>query len=566
MYNRAADKCIVNGRVVNVFTGEILEQNVAISGERIVYVGDSSSVITSGTVIIDAMGDFVTPGFFDAHAHADLYYSPLEYAYFVAAKGTTGFFNDGHDLANALGPAEFMSYMARLQDTPMSVITGVPATSPPYPGIEGDELWTDKDIELASSFDWVVSLSEVSPYPRVLKGEEALLRRIALARRLGLLVEGHTTGASADKLNSLSFAGITSCHESLSYGDVVDRVRLGFHTMLRQGSIRKDLPLLVDAVKDIERFDAGRLMLVSDGIFPDHLVSRGNMDWVVKSAVEEGIAPVRAIQMATINPARYFRLDGSIGSIAPGRLANILLVEDINNPFPRLVMAKGVPIAENGVLTVERISSDGEVPSSRPFARENILRNTFRIDASMGPQTVPAIEIVDQTVTRRIDIEVPVRGGFYRPEGDILSAFLCTRDGSRMGVGFVSGFCRGVGGLASSISHETHGLLVLGQDEEDMRIAASAVLEIGGGIAICRAGRVLCRLELPIGGICSRHEIPQLASEISSLHATLREMGCELEYPLWTLGFLSFTSVLGPRITYSGTYDVRSAKVIFPVK
>jgi adenine deaminase len=560
-YGGRADLYIENGKVVNVYTGETLDVGVAVAGENIIHVGRSRDLIGPETELVDAAGDFVMPGFFDAHAHADLYCNPFTYVYAAAARGTTGLFNDGHDLANALGPEEYLKLMERVQEGPFTVLSGVPATSPPYPGVEGEEIWTDRDIEAASSHEWVVSLSEVSPYPRILNGDESVLHRIRKARKRGLLAEGHTTGAGPDKLNRLALAGITSCHESLSSGDVMERARLGYHVMLRQGSIRRDLRMLRDAVKVLDGFDTSRLMLVTDGIFPDHLIAWGNMDWVVKSAVENGIAPIKAIQMATINPARYFGLDGFVGAIAPGRLAHILIAESMENPFPRLVLAKGRRVAEDGRALIEPPAL-GPL-KGRGFEAERILKCEFRTVLRAGTGKVPVIEILDQTVTKRTDLEIPVEGGYYAPQGDVLGMLLAARDGSLVGRGFVKGLCRDLGGLASTIAHETHGLMVMGQREEDMRKAAARVLQRGGGIAICHGGNILAELDLPIGGICSDLDVPTLASKINHIHKVLREMGCTLEYPLWTIGFLSFTSVLGPRITYSGTYDVRTASLIF---
>lgn len=560
-YGSKADIYIENGRVVNVYTGEILDVGVAVSGERIIYVGRSRDLIGPETDVVDAEGDFVLPGFFDAHAHADLYCNPFTYAFFACTRGTAGFFNDGHDLANALGREEYLKLMEGIQDSPFTVLTGVPAASPPYPGVEGGEIWTDRDIEVASSHEWVVSLSEVSPYPRILKGEEGVLQRIRKAREMGLLAEGHTTGAGPDKLNRLALAGITSCHESLSSSDVMDRARLGYYVMLRQGSIRRDLPMLTDAVKVLDGFDTSRIMLVTDGIFPDHMIAWGNMDWVVKSAVENGIEPVKAIQMATINPARYFGLEAVAGAIAPGRLAHILITGSLENPFPRVVYAKGQRVAEDGLALIETPVL-GPL-RGRAFDIERILGSEFRTVVRSGLGKVPVIEIVDQTVTRRTDLEMPSEGGCYAPQGDVLSVLLAERDGSRIGRGFVKGLCRDLGGLASTIAHETHGLMVIGCSEADMRKAAERVLHRGGGVAICHGGNILAEMDLPIGGICSNLDVPSLASRISHIHKVLKEMGCALEYPLWTIGFLSFTSVLGPRITYSGTYDVRTAGIIF---
>jgi adenine deaminase len=345
-----ADLCLAGGRVVNVYSGEILEQDVAVAGDRIVCVGDISDLVGPGTKTIDAAGDFVLPGFFDAHTHADLFYNPLAYAEFVLTRGTTGFFNDGHDLCNALGMGPFLTIMDRLTDSPASVYTGLPAVAPPFPELEGGELITDHDLAAGLTRPDVLSLSEVTPFLRVIEDEPTLLKRMAMARAAGKLIEGHATGASQAKLSTLAAAGVTSCHESLTAADVWERLRLGYAVMLRQGSIRRELPRLIEAVRDLASYDLSRVMLVTDGVFPEHLLSRGNMDWVVAEAVGLGLDPVRAIQMATLNPARYFRLDHLLGGVAPGRLAHLLLVERLENPRPHLVIAKGRPVARDGHL------------------------------------------------------------------------------------------------------------------------------------------------------------------------------------------------------------------------
>jgi adenine deaminase len=557
------DIFFVNGRVVNVYSGEILPHNVAISGEKIYYVGPSKDLAGPETRVIDVKGSFIIPGFFDAHAHADLFYHPFSYANHVVPQGTTCFFNDGHDLANALGPSAYLKTMAQLSDGFCSAYTGIPAAAPPYPDVEGGDLWSDGELEKACAFDNVVSLSEITPYLRLINGEPALKKRIRTAREKGLLVEGHTTGANWEKLNILAMAGVTSCHEALNAEDALERLRLGYYVMLRHGSIRQDLPFLAEAVHRSKEFDTSRIMLVPDGIFPDHLISWGNMDWVVAKAVKEGIDPVRAIQMATINPARYFRLDLLLGGIAPGRLAHLLVVDSLETPTPRLVLSKGAVVAVDGILSVSPFPTPEAGMGSRPFNLGPLYADTFKVACRQSFQKVPVIKIVNQTVTALSEADLPKRNGFYEPDGDILAATLINRDGTMRGQGFVQGFCPELSGLASTVAHETHGLLVLGQSAEDMAQAAQDVLEMGGGISMVRNGVVQARLPLPVGGVCSRKNVPDLAREITTFHGLLADSGCTLTYPFWTLGFLTFTSVLKVRLTYRGVYDVKDEEIIF---
>lgn len=558
-----ADLCLFGGRVVNVFTGEILPQAVAIADGKIIHVGDESEIDASQAQVIDLEGDYLLPGYFDAHTHCDLFINPYSYANEVVKRGTTGFFNDGHDLANTLGVDGFLAIMADLSQSLVSVYTGVPSASPPYPGVEGRELWSDKDVEKALKHDNVLGLSELSSYVRLLKGDSALSRRLRLARDMGRTVEGHTTGCSPAKLNVMAREGITSCHESLNADDVINRVRLGFGTMIRQGSIRTELTRTAEAVQRLQDFDTSRLMLVSDGMFPEHLLEWGNMDWVVAQAVDHGIDPMRAIQMATINSARYFRLDHLLGCIAPGRLAHLQVASSLERPTPRLVLAKGQVVARDGELVKPVAGEASAGMGTRPLAMARPMPEDFLVKAKNNDGKIPIIGVKDQTVTTREDFDLPVVDGCYQPQGDVSAISIISRDGSRKGQGFVKGFCPGLGGLAASISHEVHGLMVLGQNPEDMAQAASQVLDMQGGVALVRDGQVRARVPLALGGICSLNSVVQVAGELSDLHQELWDLGCKLPYPMWTFGFLSFTSILALRITYSGVYDVRSAEIVF---
>lgn len=558
-----ADKVIENGKLVNVYTGEIMDSDVAVLGDTILHAGSCGHLKGPETKVFNAGGEFLVPGFFDAHAHLDLFYHPFSYSRFVLSRGTTCIFNDGHDLAAAMGVDGFLGLFEHLQGGVMTILSGAPAAAPPYQGVEGQELWSKADFEKAMERDFIMSVSETVSYLRIVEQDPSLMERLRIAQERGKLIEGHTTGASWERLNAVAYGGVRSCHEALNSEDVINRLRLGFHVMLRHGSIRRDMGKYMDAMRKIEAFDSSRVMLVSDGIFADQLLKWGNMDWVVSEAVRCGLDPVRAIQMATLNPARYFRLDHLLGAIAPGRLANILVVPDLANPVPRMVFSKGVLAAENGDLMVNDFPEPYPDEGNRPFLIEGINGEMFRIREKQGTGSVPVITIVDLTITGREDLDIPIVDGYYEPPDHILKAFLITRDGSLTGQGMIKGFARGLGGLASTVNHDTHGLLVVGNDAEDMAAAARDVIEHGGGVSVVQDGKVVAGIPLPVAGVCSLKSVHELAEEIQTLNRAIRSIGSDLDNPLWTLVFLSFTSVLHLRLTYGGVYDVRKGDVVF---
>ncbi len=307
-------------------------------------------------------------------------------------------------------------------------------------------------------------------------------------------------------------------------------------------------------------------MLTTDGIFADDLVSRGYMDYLVAEAIKYGIEPIEAIRMATLNPATYFGLDWDIGGIAPSRYADLSIVEDLRRPTPRLVMERGRVVAREGRLVIDPSPLPSVGLGDRPFKLGKIDESLFRVKSRReGKVRIPAIHIVDKTVTEKRNAELPVKDGVIEADSsrDILKIILIQRDGKRRGCGFLSGFGAKIGGIASSIAHETHNLMVIGGNDRDMAIALDRVIRIKGGIVLVNRGRIVHEFPLPIGGIMSSLPIRELAREVEKLKSVFREFGRPLEDPIWTIGFLSFTSIVEVRITLSGVYDVKRGRVIF---
>jgi len=563
---RAADYYLANGRIVNVYSGEVIEGNVATFGERIAYVGPSDTMVGSGTKVVDARGDYLIPGFFDPHAHADLLFNPASFSDQVVVTGTTAVFADNHDLANSLGLKGLRRILRDSKSYPLKFYVGLPAVSPPFPDFEGEDFYPLGNLYGLLEDEVALAISEITPFVRLVRGDRRLLSKITLARNAGKRVEGHTVGASYDKLNAIIDAGVTSCHESIKPEDLLNRLRLGLYVMLRHGSIRSDLQFLLRALRETQGMSSNRVMLATDGVFAEDLVSRGYMDYLVSEAIKYGIEPIEAVRMATLNPATYFGLDWDLGGIAPSRFADISVAKDLRKPTPRLVMERGRIVAKEGKLTVDPSPLPLIGLGDRPFVLGKIDENLFAVPSRTRERVrVPVIHIADKTVTERRDVQLKVRKGAIQadPERDVLKIVLVQRDGKRKGCGFLSGFGARIGGIASSIAHDTHNLMVIGGDDEDMTIALDRVIQIKGGIVLVKGKKIIHELPLPIGGTMSPLPIRELAHEVGKLKRVFRDLGCPLEDPIWTMGFLSFTGVVEVRITLSGVYDVKKGRVVF---
>ncbi|MCJ7833196.1 MAG: amidohydrolase family protein, partial [Deltaproteobacteria bacterium] len=373
-----ADHYFKGGTVLNVYTGELLKENIAIYADRIAYVGLSEKMIGKKTRVREVQGKILVPGYMDPHAHTDLYYNPAAFSDQVVQTGTTAVFSDMHDLANALGLSGVLQVLKDAPRYPITFYMAVPSSSPPVPNIEGKELYSLPNIRRLLKKSETLGLSEMTAFVRILKKEPRLLKTMLLAGELGKTIEGHTTGVSHDKLNALIDAGLTSCHEAITAEDVKKRLRLGLYVMCRGGSIRNDLPDLMEAVRDLSDYDTSRIMLTPDGLFPGEMARFGYLDYVIRQVIQLGINPVKAYQMVTVNPARYFKLDREQGAISPGRRADILFLSDLLEPRPVSVMSKGKWILQEGHRVYPSPPSFPSGTYDHPFLLSRVGPEFFR--------------------------------------------------------------------------------------------------------------------------------------------------------------------------------------------
>jgi adenine deaminase len=551
-----ADLFVHGGTVVNVYSGELVPANVAILGDRIAYVGPSKEAVGPETEVIDAEDLFVAPGWIEPHSHVYLYYNPESLAEAVLPGGTTTVVSD--DLIfSLLGGSEtsraVMDESARLPVRFLWYVRPEPAS--PI-GAGSEDFFDHERLEEVLDHPLVAGVGEAPAWARFLQSEEAPLgAAIAEAHRRGLIVDGHTTGARDDKLAALVAAGLRSCHEAITADEALERLRLGLWTPLRHSSLRPDLPELLRLVTEKE-VDTRRVLFTTDGPSPDSIAENGYLDNLLRMAVEAGVPPVKAIQMATVNPAAYLHLDDHLGGIAPGRLADLVLLADLSSFRPQLVIAGGKVAAREGELVepVPGIDWDS-LGLQLEFRQGSWIEDPALYKARTGDD-LPTIEFVSDVITSLE--ESPLEDEL--PEGYLRAVHL-TRDGRWVARALVRNFADDLNGFATTATSSNH-ILVFGRDPEAMALAASRVRTLGGGMAVVSGGRVIWEAALPLAGLMTPGTFEQARSAAKELKEHLQSAGYPFSDPLYSLLFLTADFLPGPRLTWSGVFDVRTGKII----
>ncbi len=561
-----ADLLITGGTVMNVYSGELYPATVAVAGNRIAYVGDRPLQAGPSTTLVDARGRVVAPGYVDPHCHPQAMFTPVELARHALPLGTTSIVGDTIFL--------LMMMHADLAVEAFDTLSGLAVHyywflrlhaqghSP-----EEHTLITDERLAALLEREDVRTVGEVTRWPAVHAGDESLLARIALGLAAGRRVEGHAPGASADRLQVLAAAGFSSDHEAITADQALARLRAGLYVMLRHGELRADLPALAPIATGSRAF-SGRLMLTPDGPTAVFVRQHGYMDYLVARAMTEGIDTMAAYQMATINPATYYALDEEIGGIAPGRRADLLLLESPAHPRPEVVIAGGREAARDGRLVIPIPSLPWE-RWMRPLttSRWRPDPSLFTLDGLTSP--VPAMHLENGVITARRDVPLDGAGpqsgtpaSDRLPRGVLCLALIDPAGAWRCRT-LLSGFADALGGLASSYSSGT-GIITIGRRPEDMSAAASRVLDLGGGVVLVEQGTVIFELPLPLGGWMSPQPLGEIADALETLARLLRERGHPHDDIAYTLLFFGFDSLPYVRLTYRGLWDVVADRAILP--
>ena len=566
---RPAELFVRDGTIANVYSGELHEGNVAVTGGRIAYVGEEERAVGADTRIVDARGMIVCPGYVEAHFHPWVLYNPVSLVDGILPLGTTTIIADNLFFFMQMGADGFQAMVNDLRELPLLYLWMARLTSQAkFPGEE--EMFGLDKVEPLLRRDDVIGTAEITRWPALAAGDPALISGINAAKALGKIVDGHTGGASEARLQPVAAAGIDADHEAITKKEVLNRLRLGIWTMLRYSSLRPDLPELLRAITD-DGVSTHRLIMTTDGPAPEFAAEHGLVDGMLRVAVDNGVPPMQALQMVTINPATLFRIDGQVGGIGIGRRADLLLLPDLTSFRPETVITRGRVVAENGGLSVPLPHLDWENYGSRPRFDGNLELadpTLYPLRAPAGPEAeVPVMHLKSAVITERRDTRVRVEDGLVAPseQGGPLHAALVDREGKWISRALVSGFAANLEGLASTYNTTTH-LLVLGHRPEAMAQAALRVRELDGGIVVLKGEEVVYELALPITGMMSGLTFAEVVEQNRRLSDTLAEAGYEHHDILYTLLFLTCDFLPALRLTPLGLLDVKSSKTLASVE
>ena len=547
------DLLIKNARVVNVLSGEILPSDVAVAGTRIVGLGDYQA-----REVLDLEGAYLAPGFIDAHVHIEsAMVTPREFARAVVPRGTTTVVTDPHEIANVLGldGIRFMFETAKHGPLSMYVMASscVPATNMETNGAVLH--WYD--LVSLKSDPWVLGLAEVMNFPGVVYGDEEVLAKLDTFS--DMVMDGHCPGLTGKALQAYVASGIGSDHECTSVEEAREKLRLGLTIFIREATNARNLKTLLPLVNEHNQH---RICLCTDDRTPADLLDQGHIDYMVRTAIEQGLEPLTAIRLATWNTARYFGLHDR-GAITPGRRADLIAFHDLKDLRPHLVLRGGQTVARDGHMVVGR--------QEQPLRS---LRSTMNVDWSAVDFRIPAegvrarvIGVIpDQLVTENLSLEIPNLGGFAhtQPDQDLLKIAVIERHlaSGNVGHGFVRGVGLQRGAVASSVAHDHHNLVVIGADDTSMTTAARHAAALGGGMVVAAGEQVLAEVPLPLGGLMSTEPVEEVRRQLDTALKAAHELGARLHDPFMAMSFLGLEVIPSLKLTDRGLVDVDRFEIV----
>jgi len=547
--NKKAALVLKNGQIVNVFSGVIETKDIAIEEGLVVGVGKYE-----GLEEIELNGKYVAPGFIDAHVHIESsMLTPPEFARIIMPKGTTAIIADPHEIANVNGVKGIRYLLDTAASTPLDVFMMIPSCVPATKFETSGAVISANDIELMKSEKNVTGLGEVMNYPLVLSGDLDIHTKIAIMQDKN--VDGHAPGLTGSDLNAYILSGIKTDHECTTYQELEERVALGMYVLIREGSHTRNEEKLLHGFSVSNHH---RLMFCTDDKHPEDIVREGHINYNVNLAIKNGISPILAIRMATINTAECYKLKG-YGGIAPGYFADLIVFDDLNLIEPQMVFKKGQMVAKEGkALFTSKKFLNGYVTNTVKIKNESI-----NLDLCLKHNVVHVIDLVPNNATTKKGIaRVKVEEGKYGNDSstDILKLAVIERHSftGNVGLGLVRGYGLKDGSIAMTIAHDSHNLLVLGDNDSDMQLAIATIKKINGGIVVVHHHEVVEYLPLEVGGIMTNATAEFVIKKLNDISSITRMMGVKKvhEDPLLSLAFLSLAVIPELKLTDKGLFDV----------
>ena len=564
----ACDLKIENIKLVNVFSGEVYKTDIYIKNKRIVSIDPSADL--DAKEIIDGKGRYALPGLIDAHMHFEsTMLSPEALASVVVPQGTTTLCADLMEIANVAGEKGLRAMLQSMSRLPYRMLIEVSSRVPTAPGLEttGAVLGAE---EVAQIMDWEesVSLGELDP-SKILFVKDEYIHKIAdtLSRRK--LVNGHAIGRLGQELNVYASSGISDDHECVNVNEMIERLKVGMKVFIREGSSERNVDELVKGVLE-KKLDTSNLMFCTDDKHAREIQVEGHINYNISRAIELGLDPMKSVQMATVNTAKHFRMEDEIGSITPGRLADIILVEDWHDMKPDIVIFEGNVVAQNGELVKEcKVEDYPDWLKHTVILKNSVTPESFEVPSKKmeGTTKIHVIEMIPrQIINNHIIKDVSVKNGMIQVdvEQDILKLAVVERYGKNgnIGIGFVQGFELKKGALAYSMSHDHHNIVVVGTNDEDMALAVNEVVRLNGGLSVACDGKILNSMELPIGGLMSEKPAEEVMAQLDILNEDAKKLGCNMDAPFMSLSFISLPTVPELGLTDKGLVDVLAHQLI----
>lgn len=569
-----ADLVIQNCCWVNVHTREILpNSNIAIKNGRFAYCGpEILHCIGNNTKIVNGEGRFAVPGFCDAHMHIESgMLTPGQFAHAVMAHGTTSMFTDPHEIANVLGleGVRLMHDEAIIQ--PINIFTQMPSCAPSAPGLEttGFEI-SPIDVEEAMKWPGIIGLGEMMNFPSIINGDEKLLSEIAITQNAQKIAGGHYASPDLGKnFHAYVASGVSDDHEGTCEKDALARARQGMRSMMRLGSAWYDVESQITAITE-KKLDSRNFILCTDDCHSGTIVNDGHMNRVIRHAIKCGCEPVEAIQMATINTATHFGLERELGSISPGRRADIILTSDLKELPIEIVFARGVKVAENGNSIIDPVllkwpnSVRNTVKLEKKLNAENFLIRAPKLKNTAKVKIIGVIE--NQAPTKLLKDVLPVENGFVKGDldKDICQVALVERHRGTGQItnGFVSGFgYKEKCAVASTVAHDSHHMIIVGTDQENMALAGNHLASIGGGVTVFKDGVELATVSLNIAGLMSDAPAQNVAKAADNMVEAMQICGCKINNGYMQHSLLALVVIPELRISDLGLIDVKKFEI-----
>jgi len=562
-----ADLILQNCSLINVYTNEIQEKiQISIKNDRIAFVGeDASHTRGAKTKILDIKNKYVCPSFVDPHIHIDHFLTPAEFVKKSLLCGVTSLFPDSIDIVSVGGYKGFREFLRQTENLPMRFFHTIPGGLPVDRKFSHGKTLTIQEEKQAIGLPSIVGLGEVFSWTKVTKRDAKTLKSLKQMHENNCIINGHTAGASGKKLNSYISSGIFSCHEPINFEQVLERLRLGMWIMIREGSIRRDLKEIIPLVLSHGIYK-NRLMFCSDGLDPSDVSHIGHIDHCVRESIKLGMNPIDAISIASKNCFDYYKMGNELGGIGPGKIADMLILDDYKKIKINKVILGGKIVVSNGKI-LQRIYSP-KIPNwiTKTVKLPKIAPKHFEIKSKNVSESVNLISMKTEIVTKKSTAHLDVKNSnvVSSHDKDIwkVAALDRTFGSKTKTVGFLENFGSDVGAFASTWSFHENDMIVIGSNEKDMADAANKLIKSQGGIIVVKNGKTLASLPFQMGGIISTDPIDKVTKNFTKINDVLLDTGCKFKKPHLIPLFLPFLALPDIRILYSGIVDVKSRQYL----